>query len=309
MARFRKLAAAVAATVLLSALGVIVDQNPASATKVANPGSAFTLRFASGTLNIGDNGFDFVDEGRLPQCSDGTNNDGTGADGRTPTSTSRPTPSAPSATDDSETQPGFQAKLPIQLNNGTINANGAFTFPRPACQLPAAVPVRGRRRRLRRRRRRLHRHHPDLRDRQLHRHHQPDHRRDDLRHARAVERHRRPARARTAASTRSTSTARPPAPPPARAQHADHRHPVQPGRRSRDAGATTALVPGRQRCGTVAFFVNLNDEINEPARPPLAGRATTTATFTRRVHADRPAPGVTASFTATPTSAARRPCS
>jgi hypothetical protein len=96
MARFRKLAAFVAAASLFATIGTLVDESPASATKVSNPSPAtpFTLRFASGTLNIGDNGFDFVDEGRQPQCSDGENNDGSGADAQDANIDHPPTPSA-----------------------------------------------------------------------------------------------------------------------------------------------------------------------------------------------------------------------
>jgi hypothetical protein len=138
MARFRKFAAFVAAASLFATIGMLVDESPASATKVSNPSPAtpFTLRFASGTLNIGDNGFDFVDEGRQPQCSDGENNDGSGADAQDANIDYPADTQCTSAADDSETQPGFQPKEPIQLNNGTIDAAGNVVFPQAGVFFP-----------------------------------------------------------------------------------------------------------------------------------------------------------------------------
>lgn len=131
MRRFRKTAAALAAITTIATLGVLVQGvSPAGATKVSNPGAGFVLKFASGSLNIGENGFDFVDEGRQPQCSDGNNNEGDTLPDAQDLAVDFPAdPQCTSAADDSEVQPGFQAKAPIQLNNGSIDAAGNVTFP------------------------------------------------------------------------------------------------------------------------------------------------------------------------------------
>ncbi|MEY2426106.1 MAG: hypothetical protein QOI61_1678, partial [Actinomycetota bacterium] len=67
---------ALLAAVVVSAVVGAIHSPPAQARRVGNPGSTFTLKVQSGSLRIRDKGFEFVDEGRNPQCSDGTNNDG-----------------------------------------------------------------------------------------------------------------------------------------------------------------------------------------------------------------------------------------
>ncbi len=301
MARFRKIAAAVAATALMSALGVIVDQSPASAQKVANPGSAFTLRFASGTLNIGDNGFDFVDEGREPQCSDGANNDGSGADAQDTNIDFPADTQCTSATDDSETQPGFQAKLPIQLNNGSITAAGAVTFPQAGVFFPTQYmfvnaddasggvvddfivtlqisalsnwtgtinPITG---------------------------------------AMSIDMHVKVSATGGPLSSScqvspidingmTTGTSTGPGP-----KEALTGIPLNQSDGRVTLVNTTYSVPGASNCGTVALVYNLNTAINDALGLPSPG-GNNDATFTGIFTPNVPAPGVTASFTATPSS-------
>jgi PKD repeat protein len=134
MGRLRKLAAVLAAGALVASGAVLLDSAPASAAKVGNPGNGFTFKLASGALNVGGTGFEFVDEGRQPQCSDGSNN----SDDDQDTAIDYPAdPQCTSAADDSETQGGFQAKAPIQLNNGTIDAAGNITWTAGNVSFPA----------------------------------------------------------------------------------------------------------------------------------------------------------------------------
>ncbi|HZN15665.1 MAG TPA: Ig-like domain-containing protein [Acidimicrobiales bacterium] len=133
MGRSRRLGAAVLAAVVVGLGSGLISAPPAEAKKVGNPGSAFTLKVQSGFMRIKTNSFDFVDEGRQPQCSDGTNNDGnqdaavdfSGGD-----------PQCTSATDDSEVAAGFQPKQPIQMSGGTIDAAGNVTFPTSGVSFP-----------------------------------------------------------------------------------------------------------------------------------------------------------------------------
>ncbi|MBA2282530.1 MAG: tandem-95 repeat protein [Acidimicrobiia bacterium] len=111
---------------------VVGSAGPAAARKVSNPGTGFVLKVQSGFLRIRDNSFDFDDEGRVPQCQDGSNNDG-GQDGAIDFPADG---QCTSATDDSETQGGFQPKLPIQMTNGTVTAAGAVTFPAANVSFP-----------------------------------------------------------------------------------------------------------------------------------------------------------------------------
>jgi hypothetical protein len=143
MGRLRKLAAVLAAGAVVASGAVLLDSAPASAQKVANPGGGFVLKVQQGSLAVGGQAFDFDDEGRLPQCSDGENNDDAQdgavdwpADGQ-----------CSSASDDSETASGNQPKQPIQLTGGTVNANGTYTFTNisfpPQYFYAAGVPVVG----------------------------------------------------------------------------------------------------------------------------------------------------------------------
>lgn len=119
-----RIGAGVVIAVIMSAVAVLMPGHPADAAKVDNPGGGYTLRVQTGFLRIRNNSFDFNDEGRQPQCSDGSNNDG----GQDSAVDFPADPQCTSATDDSETQGGFQAKQPIQMTNGTITAAGAVTF-------------------------------------------------------------------------------------------------------------------------------------------------------------------------------------
>ncbi len=132
----RSLRAALLAAVLTAVVGGVIHSPPAQARKVGNPGSGFTLKVQSGSLRIRDKGFEFVDEGRDPQCSDGTNNDGTPPDGQDSNVDYPADTQCTSALDDSETQGGFQPKQPILMNNGTIAANGDVTFPMSGVSFP-----------------------------------------------------------------------------------------------------------------------------------------------------------------------------
>jgi hypothetical protein len=127
--RVRRTAVAV---VLLALVAQLLGIEPAASQKVGSALSNVTMTFASGTLNVGSNGFSFVDEGRSPQCSDGSNND-------SPQDEATDAPADPectSALDDSETQSGFQPKQPITANNGTITASGAVSFPQAGVSFP-----------------------------------------------------------------------------------------------------------------------------------------------------------------------------
>jgi len=137
----RRTAVAAVCALALAAAGLVLLPDTARAAKVGNPGSTFSLKVQSGSIRVGtppdDNAFDFQDENRLPQCSDGSNNDG---DQDTAVDTADPQCAAgsghPKEDDDSETQPGYQAKLPIQMNNGTITGAGAVTFPQAGVSFP-----------------------------------------------------------------------------------------------------------------------------------------------------------------------------
>jgi len=125
MGRIRRVAVGALCALVVSGFLVTVTESPADARKVSNPASGYGIRIHAGTLQINTQGFSFVDEGRLPQCSDGTNNSDDAQDG----SIDFPADGQCSnAADDSETQPGFQAKAPILLTGGTVSANGGYTF-------------------------------------------------------------------------------------------------------------------------------------------------------------------------------------
>jgi hypothetical protein len=128
----RRLGAAVLAAALIALGAGVLTAPGAQAKKIGNPGSGFTLKVQSGSMRIGSNSFDFVDEGRQPQCGDGSNNDG----GQDAAIDFPADPQCTSATDDSETQGGFQPKLPILMNNGTIDAAGNVTFPASGVSFP-----------------------------------------------------------------------------------------------------------------------------------------------------------------------------
>ena len=132
----RSLRAALLAAVLTAVVGGVVTSPPAEARKVGNPGGGFTLKVQSGSLRIRDKGFEFVDEGRSPQCSDGSNNDGTPPDGQDSAVDFPADPQCTSATDDSETVGGHQPKQPILMQSGTITAAGAVTFPMSGVSFP-----------------------------------------------------------------------------------------------------------------------------------------------------------------------------
>ena len=136
MLRIRRFGVAVAAALVVVTGFQVIGEQPADARKVGNPGGGFTLRVQNGFMRIKTNSFDFDDEGRLPQCSDGSNNDGSGADAQDSAVDHPADPQCTSPTDDSETQPGFQAKLPIQMTGGTVAANGNLTFPLAGVSFP-----------------------------------------------------------------------------------------------------------------------------------------------------------------------------
>ena len=143
MHHVRRTALAAICAVALAAAGLVLLPETAHAAKVGNPGSGFTLKVQSGSIRVGtppdDNSFDFQDEGRLPQCSDGVNNDDaqdTNVDTADPQCAG--SGANPASADDSETQPGYQPKLPIQMTNGTITAAGAVTFPQANVSFPPA---------------------------------------------------------------------------------------------------------------------------------------------------------------------------
>ena len=129
----------------LSFAWLIAVPDAAKAAKIGNPGSGFTLKVQSGSIRVGnppdDNSFDFQDEGRLPQCSDGVNND-EGQDTLIDAAGGDPqcagSGSIPASEDDSEVQSGYQPKQPIQMTNGTITAAGAVTFPQANVSFPPA---------------------------------------------------------------------------------------------------------------------------------------------------------------------------
>jgi hypothetical protein len=118
------------AALVVAATGLMTAP-PAAAKKVGNPGSGFTLKMQGGFLRFKDNSFDFEDENRLPQCSDGRSNDDDAQDPGGIGAIDYPAdPQCGSAADDSEVQTGIQPKLPIQATNGTVTAAGAVTFPK-----------------------------------------------------------------------------------------------------------------------------------------------------------------------------------
>ena len=122
---------------LLLTIGVGgLTARPAHAQKVGNPGSGFSLKVQSGFLRIKTNEFEFIDEGRQPQCSDGSNNGDQDQDNNVDFPADA---QCTSAADDSETAGGFQPKLPIQMNNGTVNANGTMTFPSSGVSFPPST--------------------------------------------------------------------------------------------------------------------------------------------------------------------------
>lgn len=124
MGRLRRIGVGLLAAVVVSAGVVALDESPAAARKVGNPGTGFVFKVQQGMLRIKGESFDFNDENRLPQCSDGKNND----DSQDSAVDYPADPQCANANDDSETAGGNQTKQPIQLTNGTINANGTFSF-------------------------------------------------------------------------------------------------------------------------------------------------------------------------------------
>lgn len=129
--------------------GLLATAAPAGAQRVANPsGGTFKLKVSEATLTIGDNTFDFSDS-RLPQCSDGVNND-VDLLGGAPQDNAVDFPADPqctSALDDSEVQGGFQPLVPVTLT-GTIVANGDWNVPTSGVVFPqvwlfARPPVLG----------------------------------------------------------------------------------------------------------------------------------------------------------------------
>ena len=145
MKNVRRTAVAAMCATALSVAGLVLLPDRALANKVGNPGSTFTLVVQSGFIRVGtppnDNSFDFQDEGRLPQCSDGVNNDDgqdTAVDASGGDAQCVGSGSIPASQDDSEVQAGYQPKLPIQMTNGTITSAGVVTFPQANISFPPA---------------------------------------------------------------------------------------------------------------------------------------------------------------------------
>lgn len=124
MRRRRSVALAALCALMVSGSLVLLTASPADARKVGNAGSDFVLRVQQGFLRVKGTSFDFNDETRVPQCSDGINND----DGQDTAVDYPADTQCASAADDSEVATGGQAKVPIQLTGGTINSNGTFSF-------------------------------------------------------------------------------------------------------------------------------------------------------------------------------------
>ncbi len=141
MKNVRRIALAGICAAALSFAWLVTIPSTAHAAKVGNPGT-FTLKVQNGSIRVGtppdSNSFDFQDEGRLPQCSDGTNNDNdqdSAVDGADPQCAG--SGSIPESQDDSEVQNGYQPKQPIQMS-GPITAAGAVNFPIANISFPPA---------------------------------------------------------------------------------------------------------------------------------------------------------------------------